>query len=251
MRLNEKVAVITGAKSGIGFATALRFVAEGAKVVVADVRDASQEVREITKRGAEALFVQVDVSSESQVNALIEKTVTAYGRLDVLVNNAGMELAKKVTDTTEVEWDRLMSVNLKGVFLCSKVAISVMRRNSGGVIVNIASELGLVGGSEIAAYCASKGGVVQLTKAMAIDHAGDGIRVNCVAPGPVSTPLLEAIIKASSNPEEERRQIVEKTLLKRLGQAEEIANVILFLASDESSYMTGSIVAVDGGWSAQ
>jgi len=251
MRLNEKVAVITGAKSGIGFATALRFVAEGAKVVVADVRDASQEVREITKRGAEALFVQVDVSSESQVNALIEKTVTAYGRLDVLVNNAGMELAKKVTDTTEVEWDRLMSVNLKGVFLCSKVAISVMRRNSGGVIVNIASELGLVGGSEIAAYCASKGGVVQLTKAMAIDHAGDGIRVNCVAPGPVLTPLLEAIIKASSNPEEERRQIVEKTLLKRLGQAEEIANVILFLASDESSYMTGSIVAVDGGWSAQ
>lgn len=251
MQLNEKVAVITGAKSGIGFATALRFVAEGAKVVVADIRDASQEVREITKRGAEALFVQVDVSSESRVNALIEKTVAAYGRLDVLVNNAGMELAKKVTDTTEVEWDHLMSVNLKGVFLCSKAAILVMRRNGGGVIVNVASELGLVGGSEIAAYCASKGGVVQLTKAMAIDHAGDGIRVNCVAPGPVSTPLLEAIIKTSSNPEKERRQIVEKTLLKRLGQAEEIANVILFLASEESSYMTGSIVAVDGGWSAQ
>lgn len=251
MRLNEKVAIITGAKSGIGFATALRFAAEGAKVVVADVKDASQEVREITKQGAEALFVQVDVSSEPQVNALIEKTVAAYGRLDVLVNNAGTELAKTVTDTTEVEWDRLMSVNLKGVFLCSRAAIPVMRRNGGGVIVNVASELGLVGGSEIAAYCASKGGVVQLTKAMAIDHVGDGIRVNCVAPGPVATRLLETIIETSSNPEKERRGIVEKTLLKRLARPEEIANVILFLASDESSYMTGSVVAVDGGWTAR
>jgi len=251
MRLNEKVAIITGAKSGIGFATALCFAAEGAKVVVADVRDATQEVREITKRGAEALFVQVDVSSELQVNALIEKTVAAYGHLDVLVNNAGMELAKKVTDTTEVEWDRLINVNLKGVFLCSKAAIPVMRRNGGGVIVNVASELGLVGGSEIAAYCASKGGVVQLTKAMAIDHAGDAIRVNCICPGPVSTPLLKAIIETSSDPEEEQRSIVEKTLLKRLGRPEEIANVILFLASDESSYMTGSVVVVDGGWTTQ
>jgi NAD(P)-dependent dehydrogenase (short-subunit alcohol dehydrogenase family) len=125
-----------------------------------------------------------------------------------------------------------------------------MQRN-GGVIVNVASELGLVGGSEIAAYCASKGGVVQLTKAMAVDHAADGIRVNCVCPGPVSTPLLEAIIRASSDPEEERRRIEEKALLKRLGQPEEIASVIAFLASDESSYMTGSIVLVDGGWTAQ
>ena len=251
MRLSGKVAVITGAKSGIGLATAFRFAAEGAKVVVADVRDAQQEVREMTERGTEALFVQVDVSSEPQVKALVEKTVAAYGRLDVLVNNAGIELAKKITDTTEAEWDRLMNVNLKGVFLCSKAAIPAMQRNGGGVIVNVASELGLVGGSEIAAYCASKGGVVQLTKAMAIDHAGDGIRVNCVAPGPISTPLLEAIIDTSSDPEEERRCIVEKTLMKRLGQPEEVANVILLLASDESSYMTGSVVAVDGGWSAQ
>jgi len=126
-----------------------------------------------------------------------------------------------------------------------------MWRNGGGVIVNVASELGLVGGSEIAAYCASKGGVVQLTKAMAIDHAAGGIRVNCVCPGPVSTPLLEAIIGASSSPEEERRRIAEKTLLKRLGRPQEIANVILFLASDESSYLTGSVVAADGGWTAQ
>jgi NAD(P)-dependent dehydrogenase (short-subunit alcohol dehydrogenase family) len=180
--------------------------------------------------------------------ALIEKTLAAFGRLDVLVNNAGTVLAKKVTDTTEAEWEYLIGINLKGVFLCSKAAIPVMQRNGGGVIINVASELGLVGGSEIAAYSASKGGVVQLTKAMAIDHAGDGIRVNCVAPGPVSTPLLEAIIESSSNPEQERQSIVGKTLLKRLAHPEEIANVIVFMASDESSYMTGSVVVVDGGW---
>ncbi len=251
MRLKQKVAIITGAKSGIGLATARRFAAEGAKVVLADIRDAQQEAREVTRGGGEAVFVQVDVSHESQVSALIEKTIVTYGRLDILVNNAGIELAKKVTDTSEAEWDRLMDVNLKGVFLCSKAAIPVMRRQGGGVIVNVASELGLVGGSEIAAYCASKGGVVQLTKAMAIDHVGDQIRVNCVCPGPVATRLLEAIVDASPNPQRERRSIVEKTLMKRVGQPEEIANVILFLASEESSYMTGSIVVVDGGLTAQ
>ena len=250
MKLKGKVIIITGAKSGIGLATANRFASEGAKVVVADIKDAHKEVSEITRREAEALFVQADVSNGSQVAALIEKTLAAFGRLDVLVNNAGIELTKKVTETTEAEWDHLMNVNLKGVFLCSKAAIPVMQRNGGGVIVNVASELGLVGGSEIAAYSASKGGVVQLTKAMAIDHAGDGIRVNCVAPGPVSTPLLEAIIENSSNPEQERQSIVGKTLLKRLARPEEIANVIVFMASDESSYMTGSVVVVDGGWTA-
>lgn len=250
MNLKGKVVIVTGAKSGIGLATAVRFADEGARVVVADVREASQEVSELAKRGAEAVFVQVDVSNGSQVAALIEKTVAIFGRLDILVNNAGIELAKKVTDTTEAEWERLMNVNLKGVFLCSKSAIPVMQRNGGGVIVNVASELGLVGGSEIAAYTASKGGVVQLTKAMAIDHVSDGIRVNCVAPGPVSTPLLEEIIKSASNSEQERQSIVSKTLLKRLARPEEIANVIVFMASDEASYMTGAIVSVDGGWTA-
>ena len=251
MRLKGKVAIITGAKSGIGLATAVRFADEGARFVVADISDAHQEVDEITRGGAEGIFVQLDVSNEPQVITLIEKTVATYGRLDVLVNNAGIELTKKITDTTEAEWDRLMNVNLKGVYLCSKAAIPVMRRNGGGIIVNVSSELGVVGGSEIAAYSASKGGVVQLTKSMAIDHAEDGIRVNCIAPGPVSTPLLEAIIEASSNSEEARHSIIERTLLKRLARPEEIANAIIFLASDESSYMTGSVVMVDGGWTAR
>lgn len=248
MRLEGKVAIITGAKSGIGFATALRFASEGAKVVVADIRDAQQAAREIARDGAEVVFMRVDVSDALQVQTLIQETLAACGRLDVLVNNAGIGLAKTVTDTTEAEWNRLTDVNLKGVFLCSRAAIPVMRPQGGGVIVNVASELGLVGGTEIAAYSASKGGVVQLTKSMAIDHASDRIRVNCVCPGPVATPLLEATIENSSDPEQERRSIVEKTLLKRVGQPEEIANVILFLASEESSYGTGSIVVVDGGW---
>ncbi len=251
MRLEDKVAVITGAKSGIGFATALRFCAEGAKVIAADVRDARQELDVLNVNGGDALFVQTDVSSESAVHELIEQTVARYGRIDVLVNNAGIELARKVTETTEEEWDRLMSVNLKGVFLCSKAAVIQMRQTGGGVIVNVASELGVVGGSEIAAYCATKGGVIQLTKAMAIDHAVDNIRINCVCPGPINTPLLDRIIASAADPEKERQITEEKTLMKRLGEPAEIANVILFLASDESSYMTGSLVVVDGGLTAQ
>jgi NAD(P)-dependent dehydrogenase (short-subunit alcohol dehydrogenase family) len=251
VRMEDKVAVITGAKSGIGLATARRFAAEGAKLVAVDIKDASKEVGELVEAGGRARFVQADVSSASHVERLVQEALAAYGRVDVLVNNAGIELAKKVTDTTDSEWDRLMDVNLKGVFLCSRAAIPLMQLQGGGVIVNVASELGLVGGSEIAAYCASKGGVVQLTKAMAIDHAAEGIRVNCVCPGPVATPLLEATISGSSNPKEERRNILNKTLLKRLGRPDEIANVILFVASDEASYMTGSIVVVDGGCTAQ
>jgi NAD(P)-dependent dehydrogenase (short-subunit alcohol dehydrogenase family) len=251
MRLTNKVAVITGAKSGIGFATALRFSLEGAKVVAADVKEARQEVETITTRGGEAFFVQADVSRESEVHELIRQTVARYGRIDVLVNNAGVELSKKATDTTEQEWDRLMGVNLKGVFLCSKAAVPEMRRTGGGLMVNVASELGLVGAPEIAAYCASKGGVIQLTRAMAIDHAADNIRINCVCPGPINTPLLDRIIASSPDPHRERQITSEKTLLKRLGEPDEIANVILFLASEESSFMTGSTVVVDGGLTAQ
>ena len=247
MRMKQKVSIITGAQSGIGLATARRFAAEGATVVLADIKDARPAANELVGTGAQARFVQTDVSNASQVEQLLEQTLSAYGHLDVLVNNAGVELPKRITDTTEAEWDRLMDVNLKGVFLCSRAAIPAMQRQGGGVIVNVGSELGVVGGSEIAAYCATKGGVVQLTKAMAVDHAADGIRVNCVCPGPVATPLLEATIHGSSDPEKERLSILDKTLMKRFGHPNEIASAILFLASDESSYMTGSILLVDGG----
>jgi NAD(P)-dependent dehydrogenase (short-subunit alcohol dehydrogenase family) len=250
-RLQDKVAIITGGSSGIGVATTLRFLDEGAKVVTADLKDAPREIKVKPANGGASFFMQTDVSRESQVYELMRQTVDKYGRIDVLVNNAGIELARKATDTTEKEWDRLMDVNVKGVFLCSKAAVGEMRGTGGGLIVNVASELGLVGGTEIAAYCASKGGVIQLTKAMAIDHAADNIRINCICPGPINTPLLHRIIESSADPESERQITIEKTLLKRLGEPEEIANVILFLASEESSYMTGTVVVVDGGLTAQ
>jgi len=247
MNLKNKVALITGAGSGIGLATAKCFAAEGAKVILSDIKKAPKE----GLHGRKTFFYQADVSKAQEVEALIKKAIQRYGRLDILVNNAGIDLAKKIPETSVEEWDHLMDVNLKGVFLCSRSAIPIMKHQGGGVIINVASELGLVGGSEIAAYCASKGGVVQLTRAMAIDHASDHIRVNCVCPGPVETPLLGKIINAAKNPKEERAHIIKSIPLKRIARPEEIANVILFLASEESSFMTGAVVAVDGGWSAQ
>lgn len=251
MRIKDQVAIITGAASGIGYATATRFAAEGAKVVLADIVDASQQARALTDGGYEASFFKVDVSNEQEVDSLFQTATAKYGRIDILVNNAGIELAKNITETTVAEWDHLINVNLKGVFLCARAAVIAMRRSGGGAIINVASELGLVGAPEIAAYCASKGGVIQLTKALAIDHATDGIRINCVCPGPVETPLLSRIFASAAEPEQERQRNIEKTLLRRLGRPEEIASVILFLASAEASFMTGAVVVVDGGLTAE
>jgi len=251
MRLGDKVAIVTGGASGIGLATVRLFMAEGARVIIADIQDVQAEVEDVIKKGDNARFISTDVSDEAQVRSLFQKTTQLFGRFHLLVNNAGIALAKTVPQTTEAEWDRLMGVNLKGVFLCSKEAICFFRLWGGGVIVNVASELGLVGGSEIAAYCASKGGVVQLTKAMAIDHAREGIRVNCVCPGPVETPLLNHIFASAKDPEAERASSLHSVPLGRFGRPEEIAKVILFLASDDSSFITGAAVAVDGGWSAR
>jgi NAD(P)-dependent dehydrogenase (short-subunit alcohol dehydrogenase family) len=251
MILKNKVAIITGAGSGIGLAAAIRFASEGARVILADIKKSHKEAGEVKRHGGEAYFYQVDISKPQKVDRLFDKVMNKCGRLDILVNNAGIELAKKIPETSPDEWDHLMDVNLKGVFLCSRAAIPLMQRQGGGIIINVASELGLVGGSEIAAYCASKGGVVQLTKAMAIDHASDHIRVNCVCPGPVETPLLRRILACSKDPDKEKRRMISKIPLKRLAKPEDVANVILFLASEESSFMTGASVAVDGGWSAR
>lgn len=251
MRFEDKTAIVTGAGSGIGLATTQRLATEGATVIMADVRDADDEAAGIIESGNTVRFVLTDVSQESQVRALVDEVVSSHGRVDILVNNAGIAFARTVPDTTLEEWDRLMNVNLKGVFLCSRAVIPIMQRQGGGVIVNVSSEQGLVGASENAAYTATKGGVIQLTKSMAIDHGQDGIRVNCVCPGPVKTPLFDRFVESVEDPETELRNFVEATILKRLGRPEEIASVIAFLASEESSYMAGSVVVADGGLTAQ
>ncbi|KAK3179913.1 hypothetical protein K4F52_008655 [Lecanicillium sp. MT-2017a] len=251
MKLSNKVAIITGAKRGIGLAIAARFTAEESIVVLADIIDAEEEAAKLREGGRDAAFIQTDVTQEASVRALIEQVKQKYGRVDVLVNNAGIEFAKTIVDTSVEEWDGLMAVNAKGVFLCSKWAIPVMKEQGKGVIINVASELGLVGEANVAAYCASKGAVVVLTKAMAIDHGPQGIRVNCLCPGPVTTQLLEDVFASSDDPEGLRKKFEASTVLNRLGKPEEIANAAVFLASEDSAFMAGTNLVIDGGWTAR
>ena len=178
---------------------------------------------------------------------MVDAAVAEFEPIDVLVNNAGIEFYKPVTTTTEDEWDRLMGVNLKGVYLCSRAVIPVMRK-PGAVIVNMASELGLIGEANVAAYCASKGGVVMLGKAMAIDHGAEGVRVNALCPGPVATELLEGVFQSADDPAGLRRSFEQRVLLGRLGTPDEVAKAAVFLASEQSSFMTGASLVLDGGW---
>jgi NAD(P)-dependent dehydrogenase (short-subunit alcohol dehydrogenase family) len=251
MRLQGKVAVVTGAASGIGRATALLFAREGAKVVVADVTDkAANETVEAIKRGkGESVFVHTDVSKASDVEGMIETAVRNYGRLDVLFNNAGIEGAMaNITEYPEDVFDRLISINLKGEWLGMKYAIPAMLKSGGGSIINTASVAGLVGFTGLSAYCASKGGVVQLTKTVALEYAKQKIRVNAIAPGVINTPMVGRLV--SGQPEMEKG-LLQGEPVGRLGEPEEIASAALYLASDESSFVTGHILAVDGGWLAQ
>lgn len=253
MRLAGKVAIITGAGAGIGRATALLFAKEGAKVVVVDCDSeaGTKTVRLIEENGGAAIFLQVDVSKAADVKRMVERTVERYGELDILVNNAGIYTQGDVVEAAEEEWDRILDVNLKGVFLCSKYSIPEMMKGGGGSIVNIASEAGIVGIKNQVAYNVSKSGVIALTKSMALDFALHNIRVNCLCPGRTLTPLVEKVIAEAQDPESTRRALEEDRPLKRMGRPEEIAAGILFLASDESPYTTGSILSIDGGYTAQ
>jgi NAD(P)-dependent dehydrogenase (short-subunit alcohol dehydrogenase family) len=249
MHLQNRVALITGAGSGIGRASAVLFAQEGAKVVVADfVRQSGLEtVAMIKKNGGEAVFVEADVSKVMDAERMVNTAVETYGKLDILFNNAGINLEKTVTETSEEEWDRVLNINLKGVFLCSKYAIPEMIRNGGGVIINTASIRGLVGQYHESAYCASKGGIVLLTKAMAIDYGPSNIRVNCICPGVIETPMHLAFLATLADPKREEQEMLKKIPLGRMGQPEDVAKVALFLASDESAYLTGLTIPVDGG----
>lgn len=252
MRLADKVSIVTGGGTGIGRATGLRFAAEGAKVTIADVDPAAAEATAAAARrqGGSATAIEVDVADADGVRRMIEATVAAHGRLDVLVNNAGFGFTGTVVDTDEADWNRLIAVNLTGVFLGCKYAIPVMRRQGGGVIVNTASVVSTVGIKDRAAYCASKGGVAALTRAMALDHVSEGIRINCVAPGTIDSSYFDKILAQSDHPDALRSELAARQPMNRMGRPEEIADAILYLASDESSFVTGSMLTVDGGMSA-
>jgi len=253
VKLKEKVAIVTGAAKGIGRGIATVFFQEGAKLVIADWDEEAgkKTADEIRRSGGHAFFVKCDVSNEEQVKAMIRETVTKYGRINVLVNNAGIGVYKTVLDTTSEEWDRCLAVNLKGVFLCSKYAIPHIKAAGGGAIVNIASVHSYQNVGGTAPYAASKAGVVALTRVMAIDYGRDKIRVNAVCPGWIDTPLIRSIFAGRPDPEKARREVERSQILGRLGTPEEVGEAAAFLASDEASYITGASLMVDNGMTAQ
>ena len=243
MKLKGKVAFITGFGSGLGRAIAVLFAQEGAAVAGTSTTEAKgrDTVAMIERAGGKTLFRSGDVSNSPQMKALIDEAVKQFGGLDIVVNSAGVRTNGSITEITEEQWDRTISVNLKGVFVISRLAIPEMIKRGGGVILNIGARSGMAGQAGRAAYCASKGGMITLTEAMAMDHARDKIRVNCICPGPTRTPMVD-----TSTPEKLARYKT-RVPVGRIGEPEDIAQAALYLASDEASMVTAAILPVDGG----
>ncbi len=252
-RLSGKVAAVSGGASGIGEATVRRFVAEGAKVAFAD-RDVDRGKRvaaEIEASGGQALFVEAHMESEAEAAAFVREAADRFGRLDVLVNNAGIRMYQTVVEASAESWDEILGVNLKGYVFCAKAAIPVIRQGGGGSIVNVASVRSVTTAGKTTQYDTTKAAVAGLTRGMAMDHAPDGIRVNAVCPGPIFTPFHEKRIQALGRTLEQYREDAAKsTMLRRPGTPEEVAACILFLASDDASFVTGTLLFVDGGLTA-
>jgi len=246
MRFSGKVAIVTGGASGIGEATARAFLKEGAKVVIADFSEQGQQIaQELAGATGQAMFVKTDVANSQAVQALIAQTVEKYGRLDVMFANAGIAADGPADQLDDKAWQRTIDIDLTGVFLCDKYAIEQMLRQGGGVVVNCGSIHSHVGKSGVTAYAAAKGGVKLLTQTLAIDYGARNVRVNAVCPGYIETPLLKNM------PADKKQALVALHPIGRLGRAEEVASVVLFLASDDASFINGASLVVDGGYTAQ
>lgn len=248
-RLGGKTVLITGGASGIGRATALLFAREGATVAVADLNEAAGNslIQEINDNGGRALFAPADVTRSADCRQVVKHAVEQFGGIHILFNNAGIIRRASVVDLSEQDWDRVMAVNVKSVFLMSREVIPIMIKAGGGSIINMASGWGLAGGPKAAAYCASKGAVVLLTKAMAVDHGRQNIRVNCLCPGDTDTNMLRTEAQQLGENEEQFLAESARRPLGRVGRPEEIAQAALYLASDAASFVTGAALAVDGG----
>jgi len=253
MRFQDAVVVVTGAAAGIGQATLVAFAREGARVVLVDKAPERGQpvVDQLQRDGHEVLVVRSDVADERDVRAMIEQVTGRWNRLDVLVNNVGIYLQGDVTQTSLEEWERVMRVNVTSAFLCTKYAVPTMIAQKRGVIVNVASEAGLVGIKGQVVYNVSKGALIAFTRSCAVDLAVHGIRVNCVCPGTTETPLVKEALDRAPDPAAARRQLEQSRPANRLGTPEEIAAAITYLASDDAAYATGAILSVDGGYTAQ
>ncbi len=252
MKLAHRVTVITGAGSGIGRAMALRFASEGARILATDVNGgAAQETSSmVVEAGGTCKPLTVDVTQPEQVRAMIEQALSEYGRIDILCNNAGIGSTTGVVECEPDEWDRVMTVNVKSVFLGCKYALPHMIEQGGGVIINTASVAGMIGIPKRASYCASKGAVIALTRQMAIEYVGQGIRVNCVCPGTVGSPWVDRLLQQADDPAAARQALEKRQPMGRLGTPEEVAAAALYLASDDAAFITGTGLVLDGGWTA-
>jgi len=248
LELEGKVAIVTGGSSGIGKAIAEIFAREHAKVVIADRIDGRQTVESIKEKAGTAAFVKTDVTQPATVSSLIDETINRYGTIDILCNNAGVEFLKPLVETSVEEWDSVMNTNLRGVFLASKYAIPHMMSKRKGVIVNIASQLGVSALEGLSVYCTTKAGIMMLTKVMALECIPHGIRVNAVCPGAIDTPMVQREVAMDKDPDLARKTMAGRHPIGRIGKAEEVAEAVLFMASERASFIVGECLLVDGGY---